>query len=261
MRPFLIAGNWKMNCSPSETQSLIGELQDVMVEVKDHVQVLICPPFVSLTTAAEALKRLSTIELGAQNVHFQPNGAFTGEISTEMLNEIGCNFVILGHSERREYFAETDEIINKKIVRALEAGLRPILCVGEKLNERKESRHFDVVKNQLNRSLANVPFNRMRNIVIAYEPVWAIGTGETATPDQAQEVHAFIRAELDSLYGASVAGGVQILYGGSLKPDNAKEILSKPDVDGGLIGGASLKASSFTAIVSAANSIMKPAAP
>jgi triosephosphate isomerase len=261
MRPFLIAGNWKMNCGPAETQALIGDLQDMMSEVKDHVHVLICPPFISLTTAAEALKKLSTVELGAQNFYYKPNGAFTGEISAEMLNEIGVNYVILGHSERREYFGETDSEINKKVIAAVEAGLRPILCVGEKLAERKSNTHFDVVKTQLRGCLADIPFNRMRNVVIAYEPVWAIGTGETATPEQAQEMQAFIRAEIEQLYGASVAGGIQILYGGSLKAENAKELLSQPDVDGGLIGGASLKASAFASIIASANAIHRQPAP
>jgi triosephosphate isomerase len=255
MRPFLIAGNWKMNCGPAETQALIGELQDVMTEVRDHVHVLICPPSVSLTAAAEALKKLSTVELGAQNFYYKPNGAYTGEISAEMLNEIGVNYVIVGHSERREYFCETDTEINKKVLAAVESGLRPILCVGEKLVERKAGSHFEVVKNQIYACLADVPFNRMRNVVIAYEPVWAIGTGETASPAQAQEMHAFIRSEIEAMYGTSVAGGIQILYGGSLKPDNARELLSQPDVDGGLIGGASLKAASFASIVAIANSI------
>lgn len=246
-----------MNLGPSATQELIGDLNDKISEVKEHVHVLVCPPFISISTAADALRSLVTVDLGAQNVHYESDGAFTGEISAEMLNEIGCNYVIIGHSERREYFGETNEIVNRKVLRAIEAGLKVILCVGEKLDERKSEEHFEVVREQLRKGLLDLPVDRMRNMVIAYEPVWAIGTGETASPEQAQEMHAFIRKELQEIFGESVAFTVQILYGGSMKPGNAKELLEQKDVDGGLIGGAALKAESFAAIIDAANEIEK----
>ena len=253
MRQIVIAGNWKMNKGPLETQELIGEMHDKIRDIKDHVHVVICPPFISLSAASDALKKMSAVDLGAQNVHFEKTGAFTGEVSAEMLNEIGCNYVIIGHSERREYFHEEDEMINKKVLRSIDAGLKVILCVGEKLEERKSATHFQVVETQIENGLKDVPFDRMRQLIIAYEPVWAIGTGETASPEQAQEMHAFIRSKLNELYGESVAFTLQILYGGSMKPNNAFELLQQKDVDGGLIGGASLDAEQFGAIIEAAN--------
>lgn len=253
MRKLIIAGNWKMNNGPSATRSLLAQMKEKITDVKENVRVLVCPPSVSLPAAAEALNDLPSVDLGAQNVHFEESGAYTGEISTEMLSELGVNYVIVGHSERREYFGETDEIINKKVLRLVENGFIAIICVGERLEERKDGSYFDVVKTQLKGALKKVPFNRMPHVVIAYEPVWAIGTGETASPEQAQEMHAFIRKEIASLYEKSESESLPILYGGSMKPGNAAELLSQPDVDGGLIGGASLKADDFAQIVEIAN--------
>ncbi len=252
MRSFLIAGNWKMNMGPKETADFFGQLDDAVQQEKPGVEAAVCPPFISLPAAFEARKPGSAVKIGAQNVHFEDNGAYTGEVSTTMLNELGCDFVILGHSERREYFGEDDAIINKKVKKALADGITPIVCVGEVLDERKSNRHFDVVKTQTTGSLAGLSASDAGKIVIAYEPVWAIGTGETASPEQAQEMHAFIRKELTGLFGQDVADTIRILYGGSMKPDNAGELMQNPDVDGGLIGGASLKADSFAKLVSIA---------
>ena len=251
-RSILIAGNWKMNMGPKETADFFEQLDADSQKNIEGVEAAVCPPFVSLTTAFSSRKSASAVKIGAQDVHFEDNGAFTGEISTSMLTEIGCDFVILGHSERREYFGEDDAIINRKVKKALEAGITPIVCVGEVLDERKQDRHFDVVKNQTSGSLKGLSTSDMENVVIAYEPVWAIGTGETATPEQAQEMHAFIREELSVLFGKEVADAVLILYGGSMKPANAAELLLKPDVDGGLIGGASLKPADFAKLVAIA---------
>ncbi len=252
MRTLLIAGNWKMNMGPKETADFFAQLDDAAQKEITGVEAAVCPPFASLSSAFSSRKAGSAVKIGAQNVHFEDNGAYTGEISTTMLNELGCDFVILGHSERREYFSEDDAIINKKVKKALADGITPIVCVGEVLSERKENRHFDVVKEQIAGSLAGLSEADVKKIVIAYEPVWAIGTGETASPEQAQEMHAFIRKELVGLVGQSTADTVRILYGGSMKPGNADELLRQPDVDGGLIGGASLKPSDFSQLVSIA---------
>ena len=249
MRSILIAGNWKMNMGPAETADFFKQLDDAAQKEIEGVEAAVCPPFVSLPAAFSARKSGSAVKIGAQNIHFEDNGAFTGEISSTMLNELGCDFVILGHSERREYFGENDEIINKKVKKALADGITPIVCVGEVLDERKQDRHFDVVKTQTASSLAGLSATDASKIVIAYEPVWAIGTGETASPEQAQEMHAFIRKEVAGLFGQDIADGVRILYGGSMKPANADELLKQPDVDGGLIGGASLKPDSFAELV------------
>ncbi len=254
MRKLLIAGNWKMNCGPDETANLLNELKNQLSTISRNVEVLVCPPSISLTTAAANLEG-TAIQLGAQNVHFEDNGAFTGEISTEMLSEIDSVFVIAGHSERRDYFVETDEMVNLKAKKALLAGIKPIVCVGEMLWQRKEGSHIEMVESQIEKALAGVDAESARNIVIAYEPIWAIGTGETATPGQAQEMHEKIRAKLEELFGETVSEKVQILYGGSMKPNNAEELLSQPDVDGGLIGGASLKAESFAEIIEIAEKI------
>ncbi len=208
---------------------------------------IVCPPFTSLETANELLKG-SGIGLGAQNMYFEESGAFTGEISAAMLKSVGCEFVILGHSERRTIFGESDEVINKKVKKALASGLKPIFCIGETLEERESGVTFDAVKRQVVNGLAGVTEAEMDSVIIAYEPVWAIGTGKVATPDQAQEVHAFIRAELVKLFGAAVAEKTIIQYGGSVKPENAKELLGQPDIDGALVGGACLKADSFVGI-------------
>ncbi len=253
MRSILIAGNWKMNMGPKETADFFAQLEDAAHKEITGVEAAVCPPFVSLSTAFSSRKAGSAVKIGAQNVHYEDNGAFTGEISTAMLKELGCDFVILGHSERREYFGEDDKIINKKVKKALAEGITPIVCVGEVLSERKDKRHFDVVKEQTAGSLAGLSDDDLRKIVIAYEPVWAIGTGETASPEQAQEMHSFIRGELTSLFSKEVADIVRILYGGSMKPGNAGELLQQPDVDGGLIGGASLKPSDFSNLIAIAS--------
>lgn len=252
MRTFLIAGNWKMNLNPDEAAELTQAIIDGYdMDQQLPVHVLICPPHVFLAEAAD-IAYDSELWIGAQNVSQYPNGAYTGEISASMLAAWGAEYCIVGHSERRQYFGETDAIINLKSKALLEHHIRPIICVGETLEERKSGRQNEVVSHQLAGCLEGISIGRPAEIVIAYEPVWAIGTGETASPAQAQEMHAFIRAELAKHYDPEVAEEVQILYGGSMKPDNARELLSCPDVDGGLIGGASLKADQFLSIVNTA---------
>lgn len=257
MRKLLIAGNWKMNNGPEETHQLLSGLKKQLEGQRLDVEVLVCPPFISLAAANELLQDQTIIHLGAQNMHFVDNGAYTGEVSGIMLKEAGCRYVILGHSERRQYFGETDDGVNAKALKALMVGLRPIICVGETLEQRKASKHFDVVRSQIKGAFDSLPEAQLNEVVIAYEPVWAIGTGETATPEQAQEMHHFIRKELAGLYSESKADIVRILYGGSMKPNNAEELLTQPDVDGGLIGGASLKAQSFAAIISTAEVLVQ----
>jgi triosephosphate isomerase len=248
MRKFIIAGNWKMNKSISETKAFFTELLKKLQKTENSV--ILAPPFLSLQSAIETTKN-STVQISSQNVHFEENGAFTGEVSTSMLKEIGVTHAIIGHSERRQYFAETDETVNKRSLTALKNGLTPIICIGETLKERESNKTNDVIKMQTENALKNFSENDLEKIVIAYEPVWAIGTGKTATPEQAQEVHAFIR----KLLPENVREKIQILYGGSLKPSNAKELLSQKDIDGGLIGGASLKPSDFLEIISIADTI------
>jgi triosephosphate isomerase (TIM) len=255
-RKFLIAGNWKMNSGTGKTAVFFNELAGLVTDVPDGVELLICPPFISLAEAVEAAKPVPGMHVGAQNIHFEDDGAYTGEISAAMLRDTGCTHVILGHSERREYFGETDQIIGKKIVKAFEKGLTPVFCVGEVLAQRKAGDHFRVVESQLLGALEGMSNDDIGRIVIAYEPVWAIGTGETASPDQAQEMHAYIRGVLAKLAGDGVASGIRILYGGSMKPDNAADLLGREDVDGGLIGGASLKADSYASIVGAATKLV-----
>jgi triosephosphate isomerase len=254
MRRFLIAGNWKMNCGPVDAAELLEGLKNAKAEVAEEVDVLVCPPFVSLGMSVNYLQD-TDIHVGAQNIHFEDNGAFTGEISASMLTECGCSFVIIGHSERREYFGETDSSVNKKIKKALEFDLVPVLCVGESLDQRKQDIHFDLVKNQVKAALEDISGDEALDVVIAYEPIWAIGTGETASKEQAQEMHAHIRSVVADLYDQETADGIRILYGGSMKPANAEELLSQPDVDGGLIGGASLDAESFAGIISTAEKL------
>lgn len=248
MRRFLIAGNWKMNCGPYDAAELLEGLKEKKGEVKDNVDVLVCPPFVSIGMAVKYLYD-TDIQVGAQNLHYEENGAYTGEVSGSMLTESGCNYVIIGHSERRQYFGETDETVNKRSQKALEHKLAPIICVGESLDQRKADEHFDLVKNQVKDALNGISIQEVLDVVIAYEPIWAIGTGETASPEQAQEMHEHIRRVLADLYNQETADQINILYGGSMKPANAKELLSQPDVDGGLIGGASLDADSFSEII------------
>ena len=254
MRRFLIAGNWKMNCGPVDAAELLEGLKNAKAEGAEEVDVLVCPPFVSLGMSVNYLQD-TDIHVGAQNIHFEDNGAFTGEISASMLTECGCSFVIIGHSERREYFGETDSSVNKKIKKALEFDLVPVLCVGESLDQRKQDIHFDLVKNQVKAALEDISGDEALDVVIAYEPIWAIGTGETASKEQAQEMHAHIRSVVADLYDQETADGIRILYGGSMKPANAEELLSQPDVDGGLIGGASLDAESFAGIISTAEKL------
>jgi len=250
MRTKIVAGNWKMNKSLPETIQLINDLKTT-VKPENKVEVIIAPPYVNLTKAVELLNDFP-IGISAQNMHFADSGAYTGEISADMLKAIGVNTVILGHSERRAYFNETDDMLKQKAHKAYEKGMTNIFCVGEQLEQRQAGEHFEVVKNQIKNALFDLPLQAYKNIVIAYEPVWAIGTGETASPEQAQEMHQFIREVLAKKYGQDLANSVRILYGGSVKPGNAKEIFSKPDVDGGLIGGASLNTEDFNAIVEAA---------
>lgn len=254
MRRFLIAGNWKMNCGPDDAAGLLEGLKAQKGEVSEDVDVLVCPPFVSLSMSVNYLHD-TDIEVGAQNLHFEDNGAYTGEVSASMLTEAGCSFVLIGHSERREYFGETDTTVNKKTHKALAHNLVPVVCVGESLDQRKEGIHFDLVKDQVNAAFEGISENNALDVVIAYEPIWAIGTGETATPDQAQEMHAHIRSVLANLYDDETAQAIRILYGGSMKPANAEELLGQTDVDGGLIGGASLKADSFAEIITIAEKL------
>ncbi len=254
MRRFLIAGNWKMNCGPNEAAELLEGLKNRKSEVSEDVDVLVCPPFVSLSMAVNYLHD-TDIQVGAQNFHYEDNGAYTGEISATMLEESGCNYVLVGHSERREYFGETDELVNKKAHKALAHSLVPVICVGETLEERKSGVHFDLVSDQVKIALRGISSIEVLDIVIAYEPIWAIGTGETASPEQAQEMHAHIRTILADIYDAETASAIRILYGGSMKPGNAEELLSQTDVDGGLIGGASLSAEGFSEIITTAEKL------
>ncbi len=250
MRKKIIAGNWKMNKTVSEAQNLADAIKrDLDSEAK--VDVVLCPPFTAISAVSQAVSG-TQIAVGAQNMHFEASGAYTGEISAEMLREQYCRYVILGHSERRQYFGETDESVNQKTKAALAAGLKPIVCVGETLEEREADKYQDVIRTQINGGLAGLSEADFKNLVVAYEPVWAIGTGKTASPEQAQEVHAFIRSLLVELSSQAIADTVRIQYGGSMKPANAAELLSKPDIDGGLIGGAALDAPSFIGIVKAA---------
>lgn len=247
----IIAGNWKMNKTVGEALSLVRDLRSLVSMVRDRVEVVVAPPFTALHPVGKALED-SNIGLAGQNCHWEPSGAYTGEISAPMLKEAGCTYVILGHSERRQYFGETDETVNRRALSAVKYGLVPILCIGETLKERESNQTLEVVRRQVRGALAGFAAAEVARFVIAYEPVWAIGTGKTATSDQAQEVHAFIREQLVELYDRRTADHVRIQYGGSVKPDNAADLLSKPDVDGALVGGASLKAADFAAIVKAA---------
>lgn len=250
LRKAVIAGNWKMNKTPKEAEALLKEIAPL---VKDaDCEVIACVPYVDLCTAIEAAKG-TNIKIGAENCHWAESGAFTGEISTGMLTELGVEYVVLGHSERRQYFGETDETVNKRTKSALAAGLKPIVCVGELLWERECDITEEVIARQIKLDLFDVSAEDVKKTIIAYEPVWAIGTGKTATAEQAEEVCAFIRATLAKLYGQEVANAVTIQYGGSMNDGNCDELLSKENVDGGLIGGASLVAEKFAAIVKAAS--------
>ena len=250
MRTPLIAGNWKMNTNRAEAVALAKGIADGAQA--GGADVLVCPPFVYLDAVANAVKGTS-VNVGGQDVYFEAGGAFTGETSTAMLSDVGCKFVILGHSERRNVIGETDELINKKVHTALAAGLIPVVCVGELLEQRESGQTAEVVKTQFTGSLAGLDEAQMRQTVIAYEPVWAIGTGKTASPEQAQEVHADLRKLVENQYNSGTAEVVRILYGGSVKPANAAELMGQADIDGALVGGASLKADSFLEIIGAAS--------
>lgn len=250
-RKTIIAGNWKMNKTPAETKSLISELKAKIGKQK-WCDVVLCVPFVDIPAAVRAT-RDAKIAIAAQNMHFEKSGAFTGEISADMLKELGVKFVVIGHSERREYFAETDKTVNLKIKAALENGIRPIVCVGESLEQREADVTAEHITMQVKLALDGIAADQLRKIVFAYEPIWAIGTGKTATSEQASEVCGLIRAVIRAKYGARVARSVTIQYGGSMNPKNAEELLAQLDIDGGLIGGASLKADDFAAIIAAAN--------
>jgi len=247
MRKPLIAGNWKMYKTSDQAVKLAAGIKAALKDF-ESVDVVLCPPFTVLSTVYNVISDCD-IQLGGQDLYWEKEGAFTGEISPIMLKDCGCDFVILGHSERRKYFAETDGIINKKVKAALEVGLRPICCVGETLEEREAGKTIDVVKTQLTGCLAGLEIGDALNLVIAYEPVWAIGTGKNATAAQAQEVHKFIRTWIAENLSQGVANSLRILYGGSVKPANTKELMNEEDVDGALVGGASLEASSFVEIV------------
>ena len=252
MRKPFVAGNWKMNTDSQTSVELVERIASGFKETAGQdVTVAVCPPFVYLQSVAKALKS-SGIAVGAQDIYFEPKGAFTGEISASMLKDVGCQYCLCGHSERRHVIGETDELINKKVAAAVVGGLLPILCVGELLEEREASQTNEVVTRQLKGGLAGLRAEKMQAVTIAYEPVWAIGTGLTATPEQAQEVHEFIRKLIGQMYNEEIAEEIRILYGGSVKPGNAAELMSQKDIDGSLVGGASMKADDFLAIIQAA---------
>ena len=246
-RKTIIAGNWKMNKTAAEAKALVTELKG-LVAGNNTIEIVVCPTFTSIAAAVEAAKG-SNVKVGAQNIHWADNGAFTGEISASMLKELGVEYVIIGHSERRQFFGETDDTVNKRLKAALKAGLIPLVCVGELLEEREGNKTEAVLDKQLKEGLAGITAAEMEKTVIAYEPVWAIGTGKTATPEMAQETHAYIRKVLTNLFGAETAEKVRIQYGGSMKADNAQALVAQKDIDGGLIGGASLKADSFADLI------------
>jgi triosephosphate isomerase len=243
----IIAGNWKMNKTTVEARDLTQKLIPLISGVSGR-DIVLAPPFTALQAVAEVIKGTG-IGLSAQNMHWEDKGAFTGEISAEMLLDLGCKYVIIGHSERRQSFGETNETVNKKLRQALNKGLLPIVCVGETLNEREAGKANEVIERQITGALKGVTAAEMQKVVIAYEPVWAIGTGKTASPEQANEIHGFIREKIETAYGKEVAGAVRIQYGGSVTPENVSSLMAMPDIDGALVGGASLKPESFAALV------------
>ena len=251
MRKLFVGGNWKMNTDSKSAVELARGVAQRCGAILDKVEICVCPPFIYLAAVKNALGSLD-ISLGAQDVYFEPKGAFTGEVSCQMLKDVGCKNVIIGHSERRHVIGETDELINKKLIAAIDAGLLPIFCVGELLEERKAGKTEQVVKGQIQKGLNRLTAEKVKAVTVAYEPVWAIGTGVNATPGQAQEVHLMIRQLIGKMYNKDLAGQIRIQYGGSVKPDNAYEIMMQRDIDGFLVGGASLKADDFAAIVKAA---------
>ncbi len=247
MRKTIIAGNWKLNKTINEAVQLVEGLKREVSEITE-VDIVVCPVATAISTVKDVVLE-TNIGLGAQNLYFEDLGAFTGEVSAPLIKDAGATYVIIGHSERRQYFGETNESVNKKIKAALKYDLTPIVCVGEVLEDREADKTFDVIQKQCEESLAGLTTEEMQKIIIAYEPVWAIGTGKTATPDQAQEVHKFIRGLLEKQFNGEVAGAVRIQYGGSVKPENAAELMAKEDIDGALVGGASLKVDAFVGII------------
>jgi triosephosphate isomerase (TIM) len=257
MRRTIIAGNWKLYKTIGDAIELANGLKRELFNLNtDNIEVVICPVFTGLSETAEVIAE-SNIQLGAQDCYWQDEGAFTGEVSPKMIKDAGCKFVIIGHSERRQYFAETNDTVNKKVKAALKTGLLPIVCVGETLAEREANRTFDVLTDHLQNGLQGLTVEDMEKVVIAYEPVWAIGTGKTATPDQAEEAHKFIRGLLAKLFGKDTAAQIRIQYGGSVKPENITELMKQPDIDGALVGGASLSVESFASIVKKASEVIK----
>lgn len=246
MRKPIIAGNWKMHKTMDEALKLVNDIKDEAN--KTDIEIVICCPFTVISEVKRAIEG-TKVKLGAQNMHWEEEGAFTGEISANMLKDLGVDYVIIGHSERRRYFNETDEIVNKKVIKAIEKGLKPIICVGETLDEREKNKTFDIVKRQTLIALENIGRDEMIDVVIAYEPIWAIGTGKTASSQDANEVIAYIRSLLQDKYGSEISEEIRIQYGGSVKPSNATEIMNEADIDGALVGGASLKAKEFLEIV------------
>ncbi len=257
MRKTIIAGNWKMYKTIPEAIELSNGLKRELFKLdKEAIEIVLCPPYTALSEVAEIISE-SNIQLGGQDVYWQEEGAFTGEVSPKMLRDIGCDFVIIGHSERRQYFYETNDTVNKKVKAALNAGLKPIMCVGETLAQRERNETFKVIDDHVLNGLKDISAGDILNVVIAYEPVWAIGTGKTASPAQAQEVHGYIRKLLAKMYNQDTADALRIQYGGSVKPDNIIELMNQPDVDGALVGGASLKVDSFSDLVRKANQVRK----
>jgi triosephosphate isomerase len=251
MKEIIIGGNWKMNRgTPHEASEMLKNLVPLVKKV-DKVDIVIAPPFTVINIVIEILKK-TNIKVGAQNMYFEDKGAYTGEISPSFLKSVGCNYVILGHSERRDLFGETDDIINKKLKKALNVGLNPIVCIGEHLKERETNKTKEVIENQFKYAFENIDKEEIKKVIIAYEPIWAIGTGKTATPNQAEEIHKFIRELLAKKYDKFTADKIRIQYGGSIKPSNAEELFKKKNIDGGLVGGASLDAESFYKIIKAA---------
>ncbi len=251
MRKKVVAGNWKMNKNLNEAIQLVSELKNELSNFEPNCEVIVCPPFTNLESVNTIIKD-SKIHLGAQNMYFEDSGAFTGEISADMLLSVGVEYVIVGHSERRAIFKETDEVINLKLKQAFKKDLKPILCVGETLEQRESGEMKSVIKSQVTGALKEIPASDISKMILAYEPVWAIGTGKTATPEQAQEVHKFIRELISELYDETTAENLTIQYGGSVKPANAASLLSQPDIDGALVGGACLQAQSFVEIIKSA---------
>ena len=251
MRKKIVAANWKMNMTQGESARFVESLLLDLGDIRD-VEVIIIPPFTAIPKVTELLEKAQNIKVGAQNMHWEPNGPFTGEISTALLRDLFVHYVVLGHSERRTLFGETDEIVNKKVRAALEATLRPIVCIGETLAQRDKGQVEKILSSQLRRSLDSLSEKELQEIVVAYEPVWAIGTGRNATPQQAQEAHAFIRQILAKISDETTADKIRIQYGGSVKPENARDLMTQPDIDGALVGGASLDPRSFAKIVKAA---------